>query len=238
MSMGAIAHEALLDQVRELPNVERAVVAVRDALDVHVTYHLAHTVSSATDDPFVRTTYPDHWIARYLLAQYVRVDPVVREGFQRILPFDWSELEVGEEAHAMMADSIAHGIGIWGYSVPVVDTGGRRALFSINANFSETDWREFISRFRDLIVEIAQIVHTIAITEVFGDQEVPNLSAREREVLIWTARGKDYKAIAIILNLSHHTVKAYMKSIRHKLNSTTMTQCVAKAIAARLIDID
>ena len=54
----------------------------------YVTYHLAQTVAGIVDAPFVRTTYPDPWVARYLVKDYVKVDPILHEGLVRQLPFD------------------------------------------------------------------------------------------------------------------------------------------------------
>ncbi|TJW41883.1 MAG: LuxR family transcriptional regulator, partial [Mesorhizobium sp.] len=71
----------LLDLVRNAGDTANAVEAVRKAFDVHVTYHLAQTAAGNVDAPFVRTTYPAAWVARYLLAGYVKVDPIAREGF-------------------------------------------------------------------------------------------------------------------------------------------------------------
>ena len=46
--------------------------------------------ASPSADPYIRLTYPASWIKRYLQMGYVDIDPVVREGFLRTLPFDWA----------------------------------------------------------------------------------------------------------------------------------------------------
>ncbi|UXN76124.1 autoinducer binding domain-containing protein (plasmid) [Devosia sp. A8/3-2] len=53
----------------------------------HVTYHLAQTVVGKVDSPFVRTTYPDSRVARYLLKGYIHIDPITREGFCSVVAF-------------------------------------------------------------------------------------------------------------------------------------------------------
>ncbi|WP_419459982.1 autoinducer binding domain-containing protein [Agrobacterium tumefaciens] len=58
-----------------------------------MTYHLSQTTAHVVDAPFVRTTYHDAWVSRYLLRGYVLVDPVVQQGFSRLLPFDWREID-------------------------------------------------------------------------------------------------------------------------------------------------
>jgi DNA-binding CsgD family transcriptional regulator len=208
---------------------------VRATYDLHATYHLAQTVAAKVDSPFVRTTYPTEWVARYLLAGYVKADPIAMAGFERVLPFDWSEVEPTPSAVQILQDAMSHGLGPSGYSIPIIDRFGRRALFSINSRLEGDAWRAFIRAHQEEIVEIAHIAHRLAVQELYGDQEPPHLTTREREVLLWTARGKDYKAIAIIVGISPHTAKAYLKSARHKLDCATLSQAVAKAMSLRMI---
>lgn len=61
------------------------------------------------------------------------------------------------------------------------------------------------------------------------------LSARELEVLRWTAQGKTSVEIGQILSLSDHTVNAYMTNAIRKLDCVNRTQLVAKAIRLKLI---
>jgi len=62
------------------------------------------------------------------------------------------------------------------------------------------------------------------------------LSARELEVVRWTAQGKTSIEIGQILTLSDHTVNAYMTNAIKKLDCVNRTQLVAKAIRLKLIN--
>lgn len=203
----------------------------------HVTYHLAQTVTGEVDAPFVRTTYPDAWVAQYLLKGYVRVDPILREGVARSLPFDWSEIEVRPSDRAFFEDATKHGVGRQGYSIPVTDKARRRALISVNSTLPEIGWRSLRARFSEAWIELGQLVHRIAIAELYGEHDpVPALSRREIECLHWTALGKDHKDIAAILNLSEHTVRDYTKSARLKLGCATLSAAVTRAGHLRIIN--
>jgi DNA-binding CsgD family transcriptional regulator len=57
------------------------------------------------------------------------------------------------------------------------------------------------------------------------------LSAREREILLWSCRGKTYADIAAILGLAPGTVKTYLDTARHKLNVVNITHAAAVAVA-------
>ena len=57
------------------------------------------------------------------------------------------------------------------------------------------------------------------------------LSAREREILLWSCRGKTYAEIALITGLSHASIKTYLDTARHKLNVVNLIQACAVAVA-------
>src|SRR4051812_37065717 len=74
-------------------DAEATVAKLRDLLRTdHLVYHSSKFGASPSADPYIRLTYPAAWIKRYLTMGYVDIDPVLREGFRRTLPFDWSEL--------------------------------------------------------------------------------------------------------------------------------------------------
>src|SRR5882724_8329928 len=86
---------AIIDETLDM---EDAIAKLRDLIGVdHLVYHSSKLGASPSVDPYIRLTYPASWIKRYLQMGYVDVDPVVREGFLRTLPFAWSELKVQNE---------------------------------------------------------------------------------------------------------------------------------------------
>ncbi|RWI72174.1 autoinducer binding domain-containing protein [Mesorhizobium sp.] len=201
-----------------------------------VTYHLALTVANVVDTPYVRTTYPDAWVSRYLLRGYAKVDPILREGIIRQMPFDWCDVEIPPAAHDFLADAQEHGVGPNGYSIPIVDKF-RRALLSLNSRKRPVEWRAIVGRFRVEWIELAHIIHRKAVFEMHGEHDpIPQLGAREIECLHWTALGKDSKDIATILQLSEHTTQTYLKTARYKLGGATISAAIARAIQLRLIN--
>lgn len=230
--------EALLEALQGAATLEEAIYDLRSWLQVdHVTYHFAQSLDLGADTPFVKSTYAANWISRYLLKGYVRVDPVVKQGFKSQLPFFWHDLEIADESLELMRDAIAHGLGASGYSIPIIDRKSRRALLSLNCDMEAPAWCAFIKERAPLLLSVAHEIHKRAIFDIYGDNDpMPVLARRELEVLTWTALGKDHKAIACILEISEHTVRSYLKSCRHKLDCTSLAQCVAKAIQLRIIN--
>lgn len=233
------AFESAFAAIKTAKDVAVAIEAIRDHYGLaHITYHHAQTVPGkmAVDAPFVRTTYPDAWVARYLMKGYVAVDPIVREGLLRTLPFDWSEVEIGSECADLFADFGAHGLGANGYSIPITDKAGRRALLSLNSHPAEKDWCARVREHQQDWIDLAHVVHRKAIFELYGDHDpIPLISPRELETLYWVGQGKEAKDIAVILAISEHTVRSYMRSVRFKLDCSSLTQAVAKAVTLRLI---
>jgi DNA-binding CsgD family transcriptional regulator len=224
--------------VNESEDIDVVVARLRDFLGVdHVVYHSSKLGASPSVDPYIRLTYPAAWIKQYLQNNYVDVDPVLREGFTRMLPFQWSELTVSTAAEmTFLHDALAHGVGPLGLSVPVVGKYGHRGLFSVSFSGTPEDWQAFVESKLPLLVEIANRLHQRVIREVFGEDR-PHLSARELDVLRWTALGKDAGEIAAILDISFHTTRGYLKSARHKLDCVTSAQAVSRAIKLGLLTL-
>lgn len=225
------------EAVEEAKDVQEAIERIRELYGIHhCVFHLGQTKVDTLDRPFVKTTYPDAWVSRYLLKGYVNVDPVAREGFMRMLPFDWQDLEYGEEQAEMMMDAAQFDVGNSGYSIPIIDRQARRSLFSVTSKVTGPEWKEFLEMNAPDLQEIAHRVHRLALKELYGEVDpMPPLGPREIECLTWTARGKDYAVIADILGLSGHTVRGYLKSARFKLECATLPQAVAKAVSLKII---
>jgi DNA-binding NarL/FixJ family response regulator len=66
--------------------------------------------------------------------------------------------------------------------------------------------------------------------------EQVELSARETEILSWSAKGKTRDEIAEIVDISRRTVEFHLENARIKLGVPTRIQAVVKAVAGRLIE--
>lgn len=225
------------EDIRAASDTAAAIRAFQSAYKIDfVTYHLSQTTAHLVDAPFVRTTYNDAWVSRYLLRGYVLVDPIVQHGFSRLLPFDWQEIEASPEASEFLADAMRHGVGPRGFSIPILDKS-RRALLSLNSFAFANEWSNIVHKDRAEWIELAHLIHQRAVFEVFGDAEpMPELSPRELQCLHWTALGNDAKGISVILGLSEHTIASYLKSARFKLGCLTKAAATARAIQLRLIN--
>ncbi len=69
-------------------------------------------------------------------------------------------------------------------------------------------------------------------------ERTPSLTPRERETLILLASGARNKDIADALFISERTVKVHITSLMQKLDASTRTEAVARAIKQGLIELD
>jgi len=227
----------LILEIQNAPSVIYALRVLQAAYGIdYSTYHLAMTVADVVDAPYVRTTYRDAWITSYLLRGYVKVDPIVREGLIRQMPFDWREVEVSRAAQDFLLDAQEHGVGANGYSIPIVDKK-RRALLSLNSKMPAGEWDSLVQMYRHEWLKLAFLIHRKAVFELHGeDDPIPQLGPREKECLHWSALGKTNDEIAEILGLSMHTTQRYLTSARYKLGAASTTAAAALAIQLRLIN--
>lgn len=219
--------------------VQDAVERIAEAYGVaYVTLHVFRSGEDAQNKPYVRTNYPDAWVRHYLLNDYVRIDPVLQMAEHTAGPFCWSSLTPSSEQIEMMAQAAKHGLGQTGFSVRHVDAVGRRSVLSFNAPDAKggPTWAPHLPQMRDGLIHLAHKLHHMALAEIYvNGAPLPQLSPREIECLKWTANGKAHTDIAIILSLSEHTVRGYLKDARTKLECVTLAQAVSKATALGLI---
>jgi DNA-binding CsgD family transcriptional regulator len=203
----------------------------------YVTYHMPQMMVSTVDSVFVRSTYPMEWIGRYLNKGYLAIDPVVQEGMQRTHPFEWTELNWTKAGKDMCLDAQAYGIGSRGYSIPVSDELGRKALLSMNSTASNEEWRELLNTHANVWKKLAVDIHCRALREAYGpSDEVRPLARRERECLYLAAQGKNLKEISGVLHISDYTARGHLTSARLKLKCRNTVHAVAKATKLRIID--
>ena len=188
-------------------------------------------------NPFVRTTYPEKWVSHYLQHNLMHSDPVVRHSLHSKKPFFWSEVKLTNDETLMMQQALSFGLSPFGYSVPTIDVGPYKGLFSINANKDAAgDWEKTVIQDEILWRELALKLHKMAREEVDPDNDYTHhFSKREMECLYLIADGKTYGEVASILGISEHTVRGYFRSLRLKLNCSTLAQVVAKAKTLKLI---
>lgn len=185
--------------------------------------------------------YPEDWMAYYRENGYEDVDPVRKILMQTNEPFKWSDLErfrdIQKGEHHLMEEArdakLYNGIGL-GLHCPRGEVIGMGfASSERNAGITEDAMR--------MIRIMANEFHYVFMNlNAHRFRRNPcMLTPREIEVLLWIARGKNAPEISRILSadgsLSEATVRFHIRNIYAKLEVTSTTQAMGKALAYGLL---
>ena len=87
----------------------------------HIAYcRLASNKSTDASLFTAIVTFSPEWQSRYFLKQYINIDPVLSQGANALLPFDWEVLRrENPSSHVFFDDAAKFGIGPSGLSIPV-----------------------------------------------------------------------------------------------------------------------
>ena len=156
--------------------------------------------------------YPDEWAKVYLGFDLAGQDPVRRACDKSFIGFAWGTMEelipLTRGDRQMLAVGRECGIGD-GYTVPRHLPGLARGTctFAVCPDRKLPQCR----------LAVAEIVGTLALTCALGldasrrEDTVPILSDRQRECVMWAARGKSDWEIAQVLGVSEATVGEHLR---------------------------
>lgn len=188
------------------------------------------------DNLFVRSTYPKDWIAEYLLNNFLKVDPVFKYIIEAKESVFWSEVPWTPATSQLFERAKSFGICESGYSYVYKDSVGIGSILSLNSDMEKEQWCDYIAKIIPMIEALAPVLHNKIVSEAYSTGiKSPQLTSREKECLHYSSIGKTNYEIGVILSISEHTVRGYIKTIRHKLDCVTVAQAVAKAIRLRII---
>jgi len=207
-------------------------------------YHLTHAAYLGINLPlkndkntYIIATYSEQWIKRYISQEYVNIDPVIQGGLRGIMPIDWQECRgTNKDVETFFGEAREFGVARQGVTLPIRGIHHETAMFSINCDMSDNDWRK---NKRDIIQTfwiMSHYFHTnvLEMEGVAQGKEI-NLSKREIECLKWAASGKTEWETSEILGISKRTVEFFLTNARSKLDAFNKTQAIVKAIRLNLI---
>ena len=180
--------------------------------------------------------YPQGWADAYVGLNLAPADPIRRAAERSLLGFRWGKLAnlipMNEFDSAMLSTGARHGIGD-GYTVP------RHLLGEATGSCS------FAVRPGELLpttmLWVAELIGGLAIAgarRIAGAErkiERPVLSDRQRECVLWAARGKTDWEIARILGISYETVVQHLKAARERYDAPKRATLILHALFDGLI---
>jgi DNA-binding CsgD family transcriptional regulator len=181
----------------------------------------------------IESSLPVSYVSDFDRARMLRMCPLKKKLYDSAVPQHWhlaAATGVPNFPPEFRALMLRYDIPA-GIALPINDADGRRVIFWFAGDRPPFAQHE--------VNEITMIsLHALdAYNALKRDQYLlrSSLSARELEVVHWTAEGKTSFEIGQILKLSDHTVNAYMNKAIKKLDCVNRTQLVAKAIRFKLI---
>jgi LuxR family quorum-sensing system transcriptional regulator SolR len=179
--------------------------------------------------------YSPEWQAHYQQRGYLHIDPTVQHALKSTLPVVWSQ-ELFKSAQDMWEEAHSYGLRVgWAQSsrdafgcvglLTLARSAGQLTASELQANQAKMTW-------------FTQHVH-VGMSRLLIPKMAPEtqilLTAREKEVLRWTAEGKTAYEISLILAISERTVNFHINNVVLKLGASNKTQAAVKAVALGLL---
>jgi LuxR family transcriptional regulator, quorum-sensing system regulator CviR len=190
----------------------------------------------------VNVSYPEQWLRLYVENNYHMIDPVIVYHLKQFAPQVWSTTyektkNIGSTFISTakdfgLVDGVCHGI------FDELNTQGSIFSFSVKSISN----RALILKQLELIVPLLHIAlcnyhnHKKERKLLVKRKACTPLTNREKEVLNWIKIGKTNWEISMILGISERTVKFHVINILHKLNTSSRSHAVAKAINLSIIE--
>jgi LuxR family quorum-sensing system transcriptional regulator SolR len=179
--------------------------------------------------------YSSSWQQRYADQNYLAVDPTVAHGLQSVLPIVWND-KLFSEAPEFWEDARGHGLQV-GWAQSSIDVHGAVGMLTLARShdaLTPTELRAQIPHMQWLAKMATEGMLRLAANGRSPEPPV-RLTAREIEVLRWTADGKTSHEVGQIMAISERTVNFHINNSLLKLGANNKTSGVIKAALLRLL---
>lgn len=179
--------------------------------------------------------YAPQWQECYNTRGYLQIDPTVQHAFKSSLPIVWSN-SLFEPARDMWEEARKYGL-CFGWAQAARDASGSVGLLTLARSVEQLSASELYEN-QAKMVWLAQYAH-VAMTRLLIPKLAPEtqivMTAREKEVLRWTAEGKTAYEISQILAVSERTINFHINNVVLKLGASNKTQAAVKAAALGML---
>ena len=157
---------------------------------------------------------------------FARLCPVTNHVLETDGPFFWSRQKAAQGwRYSFGAGS--GGAALHGLQVPVFLHNGVAGAVCFGGYKIDTGWRSRLS-----LTQLGTTAFLVVrkLLETAQQEGETSLSARELEVLRWTASGQRVAGVAETLGLSERTVENHLRRIRQRLRVKTTAQAIGFAL--------
>ncbi len=184
---------------------------------------------------FMVNNYPEEWQKQYVREQYITIDPTVAHGMRSLMPLVWSQ-EVFSDCRSFWEEARSHGLRN-GWAQSCHDARGNAGLLTLARSHDDISRDEL----RAHSLQMSWLAHAVheGMVRLVAGRLVPDadkeLSARETEVLRWTADGKTSADVSDIMHISERTVNFHLNNAMAKLGVCNKTALAVKATVLGLL---
>lgn len=179
--------------------------------------------------------YPAAWQRQYEEKNYLACDPTVAHALTSCNALLWSE-SLFSTCRPFWEEARKFGLQV-GWAQPCHGSQGVVGLLTLSRSHDDLGRKE-VTENSGKLFWLAQLVH-----QKMADLLVPKLmpetgivlSAREKEVLRWTADGKTSYEVSEIMKISERTVNFHVNNAVEKLGTSNKTAASVKAALLNLI---
>lgn len=227
--------DALLNAQTETDVFRIMCTAARGLGFDHCAYGMRTAMPLSNPKTHLLNNYSNAWQQRYAEQNYLMVDPTVAHAMSSIAPLVWND-QIFINCGAFWEDARAHGLQV-GWSQASYDSKGNAGLLTLARSHDALTPAEL----RDhgyKMAWLAQASHARLSRLILASQPAETqaaLTAREIEILRWTADGKTSGDVSQILRISERTVNFHVQNSMDKLCVSNKTAAVIKAAMLRLL---
>lgn len=196
-------------------------------------YRLSGRTVAQGPQLFTFNKFPAEWNEHYQQHNYQSIDPTILHCHTSTMPVLWTA-ELFKDTPQIRKAAQSYGL-CHGWSQGTQDLRGNQSMLCVARAQGEISMAELYEKSAQTLW-LCNVLHTLMVNTLHPVKaRGATLSAREREVLKWTAAGKTAEDISCILTLSKSTVNFHIRSFIIKLNTTNKTSAVAVAAMQGLI---
>ena len=200
-----------------------------------LTNYRQYAFKGEISPPVLAIDYPSEWIKHYFDKQYLAIDPIVSRTQVMRRPFVWDEMrELTDRQNTFMAEAKEAGL-TRGVSIPIHGPFGESFSISMASDKSDAAPTKVIRELQVLATSYHTAYFEMVVQSPDALPEPILLTPRERECLVWSARGKSSWDIGMILGISEDTVNFHIKNSMAKLDAGNRIMAIVKAIRMGLI---
>lgn len=169
--------------------------------------------------PAIRlATYPAEWIDYFDRQRLGPLDPVHRASHLTSVGFAWSKvpsmISLTKRDHDILDRAASAGIGD-GFTIPAHVPGESLGSCSFATRRGEPIPEDALASVQLIGLFAFEAARRMSRMRTF-DPDLPALTDRQRDCLVWAARGKSDWEISRILGISHETVIQHVKQARER----------------------